>query len=101
MDHGSCKRDGAPLAAKFAISRSQLDVLPEVRIIRSKQVDQFNRSKTGRVPLTGGGAEVAWRQSPSRGGIVLPMQAGGQDESFCTFDTVWPHTTGSDRKPRG
>src|SRR5712671_573684 len=45
-------------------------------------VDQFNRSKTGRVPLTGGGAEVAWRQSPSRGGIVLPIQAGVKTKVF-------------------
>ncbi len=71
----------APLAARFTIS------LAARRLARSsnhskQQVDQFNRSKTGRVPLTGGGAEVAWRQSPSRGGIVLPMQAGVKTKVF-------------------
>ena len=75
----------APLAARFTIS------LAARRLARSsnhsmhsrqEQVDQFNRSKTGRVPLTGGGAEVAWRQSPSRGGIVLPIQAGVKTKVF-------------------
>ena len=84
-DHGSCKRDSDPLAARFTMSLAARRLARSSNHSRQQQIDKFNRSKTGRVPLTGGETEVAWRQTLSRGRIVLPMQAGVKTKVFALW----------------
>lgn len=85
-DHGSCKRDSDPLAARFTMALAARRLAPSSNHSRQRQVDQFNRSKTGREPLTGGETEVARRQSLSRGRIVHPMQAGVKTKVFALLN---------------
>lgn len=89
-----------PLVARSTIS------LAARRLARSsnhskQQVDQFNRSKTGRAPFTGGEAEVGWRQSRVAVGLSSQCKLGVKTKVFALLIQFWWHSIGSDRKSRG